>query len=107
MSRESFPITGETLERRSDLWSTGKSDDSIEAGDSVEEEPPYKVEFIDDGYIDWIVTCPHCDNGVIVHGPTWRDGVGDEQQRSTRICCYCGKDATVMRPPGAKGRGDD
>lgn len=59
-------------------------------------EPPeaFKVEKID--MDDWMITCPHCKNGFIVHGDTWVRGVGEESGRSCRICVYCGTEALTV-----------
>jgi hypothetical protein len=55
----------------------------------------YKVETID--LSDWLITCQNCDNGFIVHGPTWVAGATREQEiRATRTCPYCEEESLVI-----------
>lgn len=56
--------------------------------------PVYVIERVEEGLM---VECPLCENGFIAHEETWVEGVGDEGQRSTRVCPYCGGEALVVR----------
>lgn len=65
----------------------------------------FKVDPID--LDDWLVTCEHCKNGHIVHGPTWvKGGNPEEGSRSTRICPYCAEESLVLdkRPQWQRAR---
>lgn len=59
------------------------------------EPDAFKVDPVD--LTDWLITCPHCDNGFLLHGPTWiNGGTREEGSRSTRVCPYCGEESLVI-----------
>lgn len=47
---------------------------------------------------DALVMCVRCDNGFVVHAETWLTGAGDEINRSTRVCTYCGQESLTVGP---------
>ena len=70
------------------------------------EEPPYFDVWIIQ-MNDWGVTCKRCDNGIVVHGPTWVEGgTPEEGSRSTRTCTYCGEESYLvdLRPQWARAK---
>lgn len=73
-----------------------------------EEPGTFKVDVLTE-INDWVIVCPVCDNGIIVHGPTWVEGGNKEEgSRSTRLCPYCAAESYVVdKRPNWKRAKDD
>lgn len=84
-----------------------------EVAESEERElKVFVVSYADLEWEDFLIMCPECDNGHVVHAQTWLDGATKEEaSRSTRVCPYCGLESLTVdirpnhiRNPNAKRR---